>query len=60
MYSKALRLSGWSKDDDSVQESRAGNTTNLISEDTYNVMSCYWIGHYVWAIPLKVCTPDIY
>jgi hypothetical protein len=28
--------------------------TNLMSEDPYNVMSCVWIGHYVWAIPLKV------
>lgn len=31
-----------------------GTITNLMSEDAYNVMSFFWIGHYVWAIPLKV------
>jgi len=31
-----------------------GTITNLMSEDVYNVMSFFWIGHYVWAIPLKV------
>lgn len=34
----------------------AGTITNLVSEDTLNVMSFFWIAHYVWAIPLKVCT----
>lgn len=33
----------------------AGTITNLVSEDTLNVMSFFWIAHYVWAIPLKVC-----
>lgn len=28
--------------------------TNLISEDSFNIMSFIWIGHYIWAIPLKV------
>lgn len=31
-----------------------GSIINLVSEDSYNVMSFIWIGHYVWAIPLKV------
>lgn len=31
-----------------------GYVTNLITEDTYNIMSCFWIGNYIWAIPLKV------
>lgn len=31
-----------------------GNITNLVSEDTFNVMSLIWVAHYVWAIPLKV------
>lgn len=32
-----------------------GTITNLMSEDALNVMSFFWIAHYVWAIPLKVC-----
>lgn len=31
-----------------------GTLTNLMAEDAYNVMSFFWIGHYTWAIPLKV------
>lgn len=34
----------------------AGSITNLMSEDSFNVMSFFWIAHYVWAIPLKVIT----
>ncbi|XP_075150338.1 uncharacterized protein LOC142224454 [Haematobia irritans] len=30
-----------------------GAITNLMSEDTLNIMSFFWIAHYVWAIPLK-------
>nr|CAD7459033.1 unnamed protein product [Timema tahoe] len=30
-----------------------GAITNLMSEDAFNVMSFFWIGHYIWAIPLK-------
>lgn len=33
----------------------SGTITNLMSEDALNVMSFFWISHYVWAIPLKVC-----
>nr|CAD7596639.1 unnamed protein product [Timema genevievae] len=32
-----------------------GAITNLMSEDAFNVMSFFWIGHYIWAIPLKIC-----
>lgn len=32
----------------------AGTITNLMSDDTLNVMSFFWIIHYVWSIPLKV------
>ncbi|XP_061401063.1 ATP-binding cassette sub-family C member Sur-like, partial [Musca vetustissima] len=31
-----------------------GAITNLMSEDTLNIMSFFWIAHYVWAIPLKI------
>lgn len=33
-----------------------GTITNLMSEDALNVMSFFWIAHYVWSIPLKVST----
>jgi len=32
----------------------AGQMTNLMSEDAFNIMSFFWIAHYIWAIPLKV------
>lgn len=31
-----------------------GTITNLMSEDALNIMSFFWIAHYVWAIPIKV------
>lgn len=31
-----------------------GRITNLMAEDSYNIMSFVWICHYVWAIPVKV------
>ncbi|XP_050319801.1 LOW QUALITY PROTEIN: ATP-binding cassette sub-family C member Sur [Bactrocera neohumeralis] len=34
--------------------SDVGAITNLMSEDALNVMSFFWIAHYVWAIPLKI------
>jgi hypothetical protein len=37
-----------------VRSTDMGTIGNLMSEDAYNVMSFFWIGHYVWAIPLKV------
>ncbi|XP_053987096.1 ATP-binding cassette sub-family C member Sur [Hylaeus volcanicus] len=67
LYDKALRLCSWSideeenpraeKDKEQHKSYRAGDIgtlTNLISEDAYNVMSFFWIGHYTWAIPLKI------
>lgn len=40
---------------DSQKQSYSGLLTNLVSQDTYNVMSCVWVCHYIWVIPLKVC-----
>ncbi|XP_043258607.1 ATP-binding cassette sub-family C member Sur [Colletes gigas] len=67
LYDKALRLCSWSIDEEENPQTdkekeqhrgyRAGDIgtlTNLISEDAYNVMSFFWIGHYTWAIPLKI------
>ena len=66
LYDKALRLCSWSIDEEDhptdkekesnkcQQSADIGTLTNLISEDAYNVMSFFWIGHYTWAIPLKV------
>lgn len=36
-----------------------GKVTNLMAEDALNVMSFFWIAHYVWAIPLKVIKVSI-
>ncbi|XP_067206473.1 ATP-binding cassette sub-family C member Sur isoform X2 [Linepithema humile] len=66
IYDKALRLSSWSiseeekpsdkeKDQHCHQQAAdIGTLTNLMAEDAYNVMSFFWIGHYIWAIPLKI------
>lgn len=67
VYDKCMRLAPWSAaepetDEDTpllhtpeeVTNSQSGLLTNLVSQDTYNVMSCVWICHYIWAIPLKV------
>lgn len=66
VYDKCMRLAPWSAnkaatDEDSpllhtdeAANTQAGLLTNLVSQDTYNVMSCVWICHYIWAIPLKV------
>ncbi|XP_046390100.1 ATP-binding cassette sub-family C member 9 isoform X2 [Ischnura elegans] len=32
----------------------AGAITNLVADDAFNVMSFIWVGHYTWAIPLKI------
>jgi ABC-type multidrug transport system fused ATPase/permease subunit len=39
---------------DASKENNPGTITNLMSEDSLNVMSFFWICHYVWSIPLKV------
>ena len=68
IYDKALRLSSWSiseeekpSDEDKEQHCHqqaadVGTVTNLMAEDAYNVMSFFWIVHYIWAVPLKVRT----
>ncbi|CAG5071449.1 Similar to ABCC1: Multidrug resistance-associated protein 1 (Homo sapiens) [Cotesia congregata] len=67
IYHKSLRLYSWGfleeeigktgdndKDNNLRSGADIGTLTNLMAEDAYNVMSFFWIGHYVWAIPLKV------
>ncbi|XP_012273062.1 ATP-binding cassette sub-family C member Sur [Orussus abietinus] len=67
VYDKALRLCSWSiseeekppdkvkeKDSPRYQDTDIGTLTNLMTEDAYNVMSFFWIAHYIWAIPLKI------
>ncbi|XP_050344711.1 ATP-binding cassette sub-family C member Sur-like isoform X2 [Nymphalis io] len=66
IYDKCTRLACWSTDADVSEESpllhnpeddantQSGLLMNLISQDTYNIMSCVWVFHYTWAIPLKV------
>ncbi|RVE50110.1 hypothetical protein evm_005316 [Chilo suppressalis] len=67
LYDKCMRLGPWSSADNNTEEespllqspkdnatSPSGLLTNLMSQDTYNIMSCVWICHYLWAIPLKV------
>uniref|UniRef100_A0A8D9AUF0 ATP-binding cassette sub-family C member 8 n=7 Tax=Cacopsylla melanoneura TaxID=428564 RepID=A0A8D9AUF0_9HEMI len=44
VYTKMLRLSSDEK----------SSVINLVSDDTNNIMSCFSIGNYVWAIPLKI------
>lgn len=46
--------------DGEKQFADTGTITNLMSDDTLNVMSFLWIAHYVWAIPLKVRSFSIY
>lgn len=43
------------KSDNQDDVNSPGAITNLMSEDSLNVMSFFWIAHYVWSIPLKVC-----
>ncbi|CAK1552104.1 unnamed protein product [Leptosia nina] len=66
VFEKCTRLATWSSrevnDDEqspllTVQKeesTQTGMLMNLVSQDTYNIMSCMWICHYTWAIPLKV------
>lgn len=42
------------KNDSQDDVNSPGAITNLMSEDSLNVMSFFWIAHYVWSIPLKV------
>lgn len=67
VYDKCMRLAPWTPTESNENEearllldpeenstTRSGLITNLVSQDTYNIMSCVWICHYIWAIPLKV------
>ncbi|KAJ2952805.1 hypothetical protein O0L34_g7165 [Tuta absoluta] len=65
IYDKCMRLAPWSAPEVEAEEdspllhdegtiTQSGLLTNLVSQDTYNIMSCVWICHYMWAIPLKV------
>ncbi|XP_022119948.2 ATP-binding cassette sub-family C member Sur [Pieris rapae] len=66
VFDKCTRLASWSthegKEDEQSpllhmpkeEASQTGMLMNLVSQDTYNIMSCVWICHYSWAIPLKV------
>ncbi|XP_035436877.2 ATP-binding cassette sub-family C member Sur-like [Spodoptera frugiperda] len=67
VYDKCMRLAPWSSpetredeetrllhDTEDANTTKTGLITNLVSQDTYNIMSCVWICHYIWAIPLKV------
>ncbi|XP_034942129.1 ATP-binding cassette sub-family C member Sur-like [Chelonus insularis] len=67
IYHKSLRLYSWTiieeeetsgkendKDNHRSHVADIGTLTNLMAEDAYNVMSFFWIGHYTWAIPLKI------
>lgn len=46
IYGKTLRLTKLKSDDDTL--------THLLTEDAVNIMSGFWVGHYLWAIPLKI------
>ena len=35
-----------------------GLAANLISVDVYNVMMAFYMGHYVWALPLMVTSME--
>ncbi|XP_030024318.1 ATP-binding cassette sub-family C member Sur isoform X2 [Manduca sexta] len=66
IYDKSMRLAPWSSTNIADDESspllhqsdeasmRTGLLTNLVAQDTYNIMSCVWVCHYIWAIPLKI------
>ncbi|VVD03568.1 unnamed protein product, partial [Leptidea sinapis] len=69
LFDKCMRLASWSAGhaEKAVGEhspllstphreadTQTGMLTNLVTQDTYNIMSCVWICHYTWAIPLKV------
>lgn len=58
IYRKALRISLWGtetyKEDKEEPALDVGMFTNLMVDDSYNVMSFFWIIHLIWAIPLKI------
>lgn len=48
------------EEEDVYDVNSPGTITNLMSEDSLNVMSFFWIAHYVWSIPLKVKLWDVF
>ncbi|XP_046482248.1 ATP-binding cassette sub-family C member Sur isoform X1 [Neodiprion pinetum] len=70
VYDKALRMCSWNiAEEEKVPDTREkeggdgkthqtapdiGTLTNLMAEDAYNVMGFFWIGHYTWAVPVKI------
>lgn len=49
------RAAGSEEDgNDDYDLNNPGTITNLMSDDSLNVMTFFWICHYVWSIPLKV------
>lgn len=40
--------------DDDYDLNNPGTITNLMSDDSLNIMTFFWICHYIWSIPLKV------
>lgn len=56
IYRKALSISlskTWleAKQEDALD---VGTFTNLMVDDSFNIMSFFWIIHLIWAIPLKI------
>lgn len=54
IYRKALSISLWNREADQDDAVDVGKFTNLMVDDSYNVMSFFWIIHLIWAIPLKI------
>lgn len=55
IYVKSLRLPTSQGNDENMETGKdPGFVTNLVSEDAFNIMSAFCVGHYIWAIPLKV------
>lgn len=53
--SRAAGAAGSAKEtNDDCDLNDPGTITNLSSEDSLNIMTFFWICHYVWSIPLKV------
>lgn len=53
--SRAAGAAGSEKEkNDDCDLNDPGTITNLMSEDSLNIMTFFWICHYVWSIPLKV------
>lgn len=58
IYRKALSISLFGKETWKEHKEEpsldVGTFTNLMVDDSFNVMSFFWIIHLIWAIPLKI------